>query len=341
MRIEAAAYRGKPVYFHLIGPWTRPWRAQPYKPTSLERAATVVGVVSALAMLMGGILLARRNLQLGRGDRKSASRLFNFVFAAWTVAWLSGAHHVASFHEFPLFAMFLSACLLFSASVWVLYIALEPYVRRRWPATLVSWSRLLAGSFRDPLVGRDVLFGCLLSATGIVLARLAWFIPSWLGSPPTQPYLGPAYELLGARAILSAVSNRLGIAAAFGLGSLFVLFLLRVILRKEWAAAAGFVLLFALTDLQGQSGPIAVGLVTGVIRTGLSVFVLTRFGLLAIVAAQVFDIFLGNFPLTTQMSAWYSGISLAGILLMAAMAFYSFQTSLGGRPMFRTVALDD
>jgi hypothetical protein len=32
-------------------------------------------------------------------------------------------------------------------------------VRRRWPATLVSWSRLLAGRFRDPLVGRDVLAG--------------------------------------------------------------------------------------------------------------------------------------------------------------------------------------
>ncbi len=59
------------------------------------------------------------------------------------------------------------------------------------------------------------------------------------------------------------------------------------------------------------------------------------------VAANVFDLFLGNFPLTTQLSAWYSGISLAGILLMAAMAFYSFQTSLGARPMFGTPALDE
>jgi serine/threonine-protein kinase len=48
-----------------------------------------------------------------------------------------------------------------SCFIWALYIALEPYVRRRWPATLVSWSRLLAGRFRDPLVGRDVLVGCL------------------------------------------------------------------------------------------------------------------------------------------------------------------------------------
>jgi hypothetical protein len=33
MRVEAAAYRGKPVYFELIGPWTRPDRMQPYQPT--------------------------------------------------------------------------------------------------------------------------------------------------------------------------------------------------------------------------------------------------------------------------------------------------------------------
>ena len=42
---------------------------------------------------------------------------------------------------------------------------------------------------------------------------------------------------------------------------------------------------------------------------------------------------LRSFPLTTQGSAWYAGISLAGILLMAAMAFYGFYTSLeAGRP---------
>jgi hypothetical protein len=49
---------------------------------------------------------------------------------------------------------------------------------------------------------------------------------------------------------------------------------------------------------------------------------LIRFGLLWLVAGFVFGEFLESFPLTTQGSAWYAGISLAGILLMAAMAFY-------------------
>ncbi len=47
------------------------------------------------------------------------------------------------------------------AFVWLAYIAIEPIVRRSWPELLFSWSRLLSGRFRDPLVGRDLLAGDL------------------------------------------------------------------------------------------------------------------------------------------------------------------------------------
>ena len=71
-------------------------------------------------------------------------------------------------------------------------------------------------------------------------------------------------------------------------------------------------------------------------------FLITRLGLLALSAAFVFEFcLLTNFPLTTQGSAWYAGISVAGILLMAAMAFYGFYTSLGGRPVFGRATLDE
>jgi len=64
--------------------------------------------------------------------------------------------------------------------------------------------------------------------------------------------------------------------------------------------------------------------------------------LLASVSSAVFRLgFLDSFPLTTYGSAWYAGISLAGILLMAAMVFYAFYTSLGGRPVFGSAVLDE
>ena len=36
-----------------------------------------------------------------------------------------------------------------------------------------SWSRLLSGQFRDPLVGRDILFGVMLGMTWILISRSA------------------------------------------------------------------------------------------------------------------------------------------------------------------------
>jgi hypothetical protein len=212
-------------------------------------------------------------------------------------------------------------------------------VRRRWPATLVSWSRLLAGGFRDPLVGRDVLAGFLLGAFAIALGRLGWFVPSWLGYPPTQPYSGPQWLFLGARTIIFDISLSLGPVLFFPLALLFILFLLRVLLRKEWAAAVAFVLLFTVLTAGSQFAP--VDLVIGLIYWGLMVFLLIRFGLLAIVAQGFFNGLLATFPLTTQGSAWYAGISMTGILLMAAMAFYGFYTSLGGRPVFGGAVLEE
>ena len=61
-----------------------------------------------------------------------------------------------------------------AAGVWeagrvVIYLALEPIVRRRWPDALVAWTRLLRGRIVDPLVGRDALIGVL---GGVVLVLI-------------------------------------------------------------------------------------------------------------------------------------------------------------------------
>ena len=340
MRIEAAAYRGKPVYFELIGPWTRPQRMQPYQMTTGERAFFAIGIVLWVSLLVVGAMLARRNLRLGRGDRRGAFRLAAFAFATWAVAWSFGVHHVPNFGELALFNEFVAWGLLWSGSLWVLYIAMEPFVRRRWPATLISWSRLLAGGFRDPLVGRDVLVGCLFAAFTEALGRVGWFVPSWLGHAPPQPSSGPQEQFLGARTIISDISINLGPALFIPLAILFVLFLFRALLRKEWAAAVAFVLLFTVFfAANSQFDPVA--LVGFLVFWVLTVFLLIRFGLLALVVWMFFGNVLYSYPLTTHGSAWYSGISLAAILLMAALVFYGFYTSLGGRPVFGGAVLEE
>ncbi|MGA2601330.1 MAG: serine/threonine-protein kinase [Bryobacteraceae bacterium] len=351
MRIEAGAYRGKPVYFELVGPWTNAQRLQPHRPTPREQVSLVAGIDLFLAILLGGALIARRNLRLGRGDRRGAFRLAALVFGVNAASYVV-AHHVLASSELVLFLEYLVWGLAWGCFFWALYIAAEPHVRRRWPATLVSWSRLLAGGFRDPIVGRDVLVGCLSGALASLLARVGWFVPSWLGEPPTQPLSGPQMQFLGARTVTYALAGNF-ISALFGaLACLFLLFLLRALLRKDWRATAVFVFLtsFALGSgspvlFAGGTHSTAAAVVKALILAvfnGLAVFLIVRFGLLAELACLVFQVcLLENFPFTTQMSSWYWGISLAGVLLTAAFSFYAFYTSLGGRRAFANAVLEE
>jgi hypothetical protein len=340
MRIEAAAYRGKPVYFELIGPWTRPERMQGYQPTVGEQVGWVIFTGLLFSLLIVSAMLARRNLRLGRGDPRGASRLAAFVFAAWTVAWFCGAHHVPGLDELQLVLEYLIYAVALSCFLWVLYIALEPYVRRRWPATLVSWSRLLAGGFRDPLVGRDLLAGCFLAPFSMAIQGLAWVAFSRLGYVPPQPASGPQWQFLGARTIVADIALTLTWAPFFWLAALFVLFLLRALLRKAWAAAVVWVLLLSVfaSAFSEFNLPAVVGIL---IFSSLAVFMMIRFGLLALVTNFVVYNILQAYPLATHESAWYAGISLTAILMIAAIALYGFYTSLGGRPVFGGAVLEE
>jgi hypothetical protein len=50
---------------------------------------------------------------------------------------------------------------------------------------------------------------------------------------------------------------------------------------------------------------------------------------------------LNLFPITTQLSAWHSGIGLTGLVILLALALYAFHTSLGGQPLFGHARLED
>src|SRR5262249_49563192 len=73
--------------------------------------------------------------------------------------WIFGGSHVPTFWEVGRLVMGLGKAAYTAGLMWVLYLALEPLVRRRWPQVIISWSRLLAGRFRDAEVGAHVLIG--------------------------------------------------------------------------------------------------------------------------------------------------------------------------------------
>ena len=67
------------------------------------------------------------------------------------------------------------------------------------------------------------------------------------------------WQFLGARTIIADMSQSLIGALLFWLAALFVLFLLRALLRKEWAAAVAWVLLFTVfSTAQSQFAPVCL-----------------------------------------------------------------------------------
>ena len=83
--------------------------------------------------MIGAVVLARRNLRQDRGDRRGAWRTASVVFAGFALAFLAGTSHVATLHEIFLLTFGLSRALWLAVQVGVLYLALEPLVRRSWP----------------------------------------------------------------------------------------------------------------------------------------------------------------------------------------------------------------
>src|SRR5882762_1672838 len=199
LRVEAASWHGKPVFFSLIGDWTKANRMKNPEDSAGKRETQVVTLALILALLLGATYLARRNLRQGRGDREGAFRLASFMFAMEMLLWLCRGHLVPGLETLGLFVIAVSTGLFVSGTTWVLYLALEPWVRRRWPQAIISWSRLLSGQFRDPLVGRDILLGVMLGVLWILIFQIRAIPMFQMGS---SPGLASTEYLIGGRTAL-------------------------------------------------------------------------------------------------------------------------------------------
>ncbi len=344
LRIEAGAYRGAPTFFKTIGPWTKAYRMEEDPTPVGSRVVTIVLLSLFIVLLLASVLIARRNLRLRRGDRTGANRIALVCFAAGLLSWALSSTHVANLGaEFGRVIVATGMTLFVSGWVWLLYLALEPYVRRRWPQTLISWSRVLSGRLRDPLVGRDILIGGLFAAALYLVDRLAELALGWLGAPPPRPGWERLSELRGGRFLIGQLLDPGFILSP--LIHLFLLFVLMIVLRKQWLAAVAFVLLGAV--LSAISAPssyhgaaIGVYLLAGGLVMAMVLVVLLRFGLFALAVMFFFGMVTFFFPIPLDFSTWYVGASLLSLAVAVAVAGYGFHTALAGRSLFRDELLD-
>jgi len=333
LRIEAAAFQGKPVFFSMIGPWTRPLRMRPDPPTTAgQRAGNLLLLAVILSVMAGAALLARRNYVRGRGDRRGALRLAYVVSATLMVLCLCRSHIVPTLDMILPFVLAVSTALFYSGLVWTLYLSLEPYVRRHWPQTLVSWSRLLMGQLRDPLVGRDLLFGVILGMAWIVIFQVRGLLMMRNGAPPE--FYSTDY-LMGGRHALGAWLLHIPAAIQGTLLFFFLLFVLRVLLRKEWLAAIVFVALWVALKTLGSDYPWIEG-PAWTLLYGVAAIVVFRLGFVAFAGGLFVTDVLLNVPLTLDFSSWYASGTLLPLLIVAALAVWGFYNALAGQKLWKS-----
>jgi serine/threonine protein kinase len=338
-RVEAAGYRGKPVFFRVLYPWIRPTRDQAYQPSKHQQLANIIAILVLAAIVTASVVVVRRNVRSKRGDEAGSWRLGNFLFLVFLAMWALRAHHLASSGEFGTLILAFAWGFLISSFARILYFALEPFVRRRDPHTLIGWARLISGKIRDPLVGRDILIG---TTYGVLLSIFEsadnFFLPLFGGLPP-EPSTPSMETLLGVRTAFGSVFAYTWIFVLYALGIFFALFVLHLVVQKDWAAAAVIIFLGAITNTGGDYFW-ATFLASAIIW--LSIYlVLRRFGLLALVVGLVVQNILQVFPMTSHLGRWYASGAIAGLLMILGLAICAFYTALAGQPVFSAKVLDD
>ena len=328
MHVEAAAFHGKPVWFAVLGPWVQP--PEPDPPSVVRQALWLMLAFGALLWSTLAVML-RRSLRLGRADRRGGMVLAQVVFVSLLLGLLLRADHVAAVvAETSLVMTIIAQALFFAFITWMLYVALEPYARRRWPVLMISWTRLLAGRLRDPMVGRDVLVGALIGAAMIALVHLDVALPSGLGHIQRSP-LGRVITPLNANRqtlffFLITVYQAIGI----GLSMLIGLLLMRKIVRFQvlaWAVMVGIAYLFFAIPTTPEA-PWSAALA---LCAALWFILLMRVGLLAAAVASYFFFMLWYTPLTLDPGTFYAGRTLVCVGILAAVMFYAFHVSLAGK----------
>ncbi|HEY7475181.1 MAG TPA: serine/threonine-protein kinase [Vicinamibacterales bacterium] len=333
IRIEAAALRGRPTMFEIVGSW-----APPEGGTGQEASAVwrTIGVMIVAIVPLAAALVARRNVKLGRGDRRGAFRTWAFAFGTGVLTYAIAPSHVASLSEVDrMFATF-GEMLFWSGVLFVVYLALEPYVRRTWPAVLITWSRLTTGRLRDPLVGRDLIVGTIAGLVLALLEPMGTLLPPALGYPAPAPYPTFFAPLLGVRSIVASVTNAPFNALLNGMITMLMLSLIRQGIRALAAVTPGplsrvigsnvtvglvTIVLFVMVIKRNSLNPIYPWLDVGAtaLLVACLLVVALRFGLFALIVAFLVLNLAGDAPLTLDSTRIYAGPAWFYMALIASL----------------------
>ncbi len=232
------------------------------------------------------------------------------------------------------FTIQVAIALYWGVLTWLVYLALEPFVRRRWPDALISWMRLVAGRFKDPLVARDILIGCAGGIAIMFIGDIGRVLPEWLGQPPVTPESGGnALRSLGpVGGFIAEIVRRPSRILLESFGFLFVILLAHMTLRSRWAANA--FLTVVIGSLVVNREALLYSGVAAIFFVAILVLLISRVGVLAFVSAWFVIYAMNDLPLSLDQSAWYAARSATTGGMIIVVAGWAFYHSFGERLPF-------
>jgi serine/threonine-protein kinase len=329
LRVEVGSWKGRVTFVKVHSPWDKPVK-DPQADSSVLNRVLFFMVAVGLCMTM---LLARRNWKLGRADRKGAFRLAAARFALAMVVWIGTVHALPNGGTLFMFFEGIGDWLLSAVLLWTLYLALEPELRARWPHSIVTWNRMLAGRWRDAQVGAHILIG---STVGVLLWLSAEAVQLWFGKANVLGPEGGLGVTLGSRAWLATHAATLGGALPAGLILFLSIFGLRLWVRKDILAAilaAALGVLFNISANGENFNNWQMMLPIYFVLIAILIFVLLRLGFVAAFAAVFFVNTCGKIVVGSDWTAWYAPYGLATMALLFGIAVFAFWRSLGGREL--------
>jgi serine/threonine-protein kinase len=327
LRVSGASWAGRLAYFTVLGPWDSKTKQDPRFQTVAARVSSVAFLSVRLAMMVGLVFFASRNLRLGRGDRRGAWRVAAIAAALSVVAWLLTAHFATSFELEEQVNVQLALALLQGGSMWLAYIAIEPFARRRAPDLLIGWARLIEGRLRDARVARDVLIGLTFGALVASCTHVVNGLPTWFDIAHQTSM--PSFVVADSQGMwpLGSLFSDASMAVMITLFMFCSFLAFQLLLRKRWLAGVALGLTMAAINLGAENPRIEI---PGAVFIGMVMAISSaRFGLLTLAAMLLAMRALINRPLSLDFSLWYTPSAFCGWALVVALAVWAFGTSRG------------
>ena len=333
IQVEAASLGGQKVWFAALDPWS-----EPIPPvTQLEDHAMAVFMMLILA---AAAVFARRNVRQGSGDTRGAFRVAIFSVVCIVTGGMLSAHYTLSAGGvWSVFHRLLGYALFYGLFAWLCYLAIEPYARRRWPRMLVGWTRVVAGRWRDPLAGAEVLAGLAAGAAGVAVSSAVQLLLERIAAFPMRNPLAdtPVTHQGGSVGLLF---DAFSTAVLWGFGWVTLLVLFRTIFRSDRAAWIALPLAIGLVPMgESQTPFLALAVAAGsIVATAL---VLRYRGLLAAVASFTFFMIASWTPFAFNADAPFRARAILLLGFFLALAIYAFHLSLAGKPLFGSALVED